>query len=76
MLRRCAGDYYSQSCVICRHLRQFVQFTRVPNGRLPARGFYAEYFRNFMASVGATKLLPAIPPPRKNPDAAACPLSR
>jgi hypothetical protein len=47
MLRRGAADCYSQSCAICRHLGHIVQFTRMPNKTLPARGFSAEYFPQF-----------------------------
>jgi hypothetical protein len=38
--------------------------------------FLRNIFRDFMASVDTTNLSRAILPPRKNPDAAACVLSR
>jgi hypothetical protein len=76
MLRRGAGDCYSQSRAICRHLGHIVQFARMPNERLPACGFSAEYFPQFHGTRNTTKLSLAIRPPRKNPDAAACALSR
>jgi hypothetical protein len=76
MLRRCAGDCYSQSRAICLHLGHIVQFARVPHERLPARGVSAEFFPQFHGIVQTTNLLLAIPPPRKNPDAAPCGLSR
>jgi hypothetical protein len=50
MLRRCAGDCYSQSRAICRHLRHIAQFARVPKERLPACGVSAEYFPQFHGS--------------------------
>jgi hypothetical protein len=43
----------------------------MPNEKLPARGFSAEYFPQFHGIGHTAKLLLAIPPPPKNPDAAA-----
>jgi hypothetical protein len=48
----------------------------MPKERLPARGFSAEYFPQFHDSGNTANLSLAILPPRKNPDAAACILSR
>jgi hypothetical protein len=76
MLRCRAGDCYSQSRVICRHLRHIAQFTRVPNKTLPARGISAEFFPQFHDIGHIADLSLAIRPPRKNPDAAACRLGR
>jgi hypothetical protein len=47
MLRRCAGNIYSQSRAICRDLRHIVQFARVPKQTLPVCGFFAEFFPQF-----------------------------
>jgi hypothetical protein len=47
----------------------------MPSETLPARGFSAEYFPQFHGIRQHDELLLAIVPPRKNPDAAACPLS-
>jgi hypothetical protein len=44
----------------------------VPNERLRARGFSAEYFPQFHGNAQIANLSLAILPPRKNPDAAAC----
>jgi hypothetical protein len=65
MLRRGAGDCYSQSRAICRDLRHIAQFTRVPKERLPARGVSAEFFPQFRGIGQRAKLSLAIPPPRK-----------
>jgi hypothetical protein len=53
-----------------------VQFARVPNERLPGRGFSAEYFPQFYGNAQDREPSLAILPPRKNPDAAACALGR
>jgi hypothetical protein len=48
----------------------------MPNERLRSCGISAEYFPQFHDIRDNTNLSLAIPPPRKNPDAAACVLSR
>jgi hypothetical protein len=48
----------------------------MPHERLPARGFSAEYFPQFHGIRQTHEPVPAILAPRKNPDAAACVLSR
>jgi hypothetical protein len=49
---------------------------RTPNETLPACGFSAEYFPQFHGVRVRRERPRAIVPPRKNPDAATCALSR